>query len=560
MISVNQGIRNKRFLCNKKLPFVFDRQQQTIQAIVLNASLTGALIEVSETEYPNLKLCVDDIVSNAKVVLNDQEFFVGRSSIKNIRYFEDLKSTVVGIKFIDHRIPIDSDLSCCFDLSLQESLYDFELSPQKFNLSHFYEDDISSIDLFEKCSKYQIFYKAWSLSNNFLYRETRKPSKGKRVILNRRRKAGRKDFLAMGSNDYFGLAAHPKVCEAAKQAIDDYGLGSTGSPITTGLTDLHHELSNYISGLFKKDKTILFNSGYAANLGTIQALCNASDVTFLDVLSHASIQDGVKLSRAHSRLFAHNNIRHLEKLMHKDRKNFKGALTIAEGVFSMDGDVPPLDKIYALSQKYSSRLMVDEAHSFGVIGNNGLGTCEKFNLIEKTDLIMGTFSKVCGSIGGFVCCSEAAYNWLCSFSRANIFSVSLPPCNVAATLQAIKLFQEDKTYINSLHKNIKIFKEGLSELGYKIPASHESAVIPFVIGNEEKMAIVLECLIDNGIFPTPVIYPATSRSSCRLRFTILASHNESDMDYAISILEKAVAKADLNLEAISNEQLKKIYK
>lgn len=559
MANLSNAIRHKRFKIKNSEDvnvFIDVGEAEPISLCLQNCSISGFLAH-SENDFFS-KAEIGKIYPNAKLIFQDNVVTMGRVVYRNSTSQDD--KFAYGFSLVDAKLPIEGKLSkyIVTDLSVDSSSYDYELSSEKFNLSHFQEEDIYNIDLFDKCQKYKIFYKNWSNTNNFLYREVRKPSKGKRIILNRKRKAGRSDFLSMGSNDYFGLASHPKVCEAASNALKEYGFGSTGSPITTGLSDLHLELSSYISHLFKKEKTILFNSGYAANVGTIQALCKATDITYFDMLSHASIQDGVKLSGTNARLFIHNNMSHLEKVLNKDRAKHSGSLVIAEGVFSMDGDTCRLDEISVLSKKHNSRLMVDEAHSFGVLGNTGLGTCEKFNLVDEVDLIMGTFSKVCGGIGGFVTCSEDVYNWLCTFSRANIFSVSLPPCNVAAALQALKLFNDDKSYLKDLRENIKNFKEGLSGLGYHIPTSHESAVIPFIVGNEAKMSIVLEHLINNGIFPTPVIYPATSRSSCRLRFTIQSSHNESDIDYVISVLEQAVSKADLDLNTI-NEQVKKIY-
>ena len=346
----------------------------------------------------------------------------------------------------------------------------------------------------------------------------------------------------MGSNDYLGLGSHPEVVEAAKLALDKYGFGSTGSPVTTGQTDLHVELCEKIARIHNKEAALLFNSGYAANIGIISAVTTLGDLVIADQLCHASIQDGMTMSKATSRFFKHNNPEQLRAILEKERANFNGCLVITEGVFSMDGDVACLDKIYAIAREFNCRLMVDQAHCFGVVGPNGLGVCDKYNLMKETDIIMGTFSKICGAIGGFVTGSKDLIDWLRSFSRAQMFSVSLPPSTVAAVSKSLDVFTNNKMILENLRSNVKHFISCLANLGYQNQSNHESAVIPVVIGDESIMGEMYQSLLDDGIICTPVVYPAVGRKNCRFRFTVMASHSKSDLDYAVACLEKAMLR------------------
>jgi glycine C-acetyltransferase len=253
----------------------------------------------------------------------------------------------------------------------------------------------------------------------------------------------------------------------------------------------------------------------------------------------------MQMSKATSRYFKHNDIEHLEQILKKERLNFNGCLLITEGVFSMDGDTAKLDEIYRLARKYNCRLMVDQAHCFGVLGPNGLGICEKHNLLAETDIIMGTFSKICGAIGGFATGSVELIEWLRYFSRSQMFSVSLPPSTCAAVITSIDIFTLNKNLINKLHENIKHFLDGLRNLGFQYSANHESAVVPLFVGDEIKLGEMYQSLLEDGVICVPVVYPAVGRTNCRFRFTIMATHTRSDLDYVVSSIEKAMLKAQL---------------
>lgn len=378
---------------------------------------------------------------------------------------------------------------------------------------------------------------------------------GSRVNMARVRKNNRKDYIVMGSNDYLGLGAHPSVMAAAKSAIDRYGFGSTGSPVTTGTSDLHVALCDRLARVHKKEAGLLFNSGYAANIGIIGSITTGNDLVIADALCHASIQDGMQMSKATSRFFKHNDVKHLETILERERSNFNGCLVITEGVFSMDGDTAKLDEIYAIARKYNARIMVDQAHCFGVVGHNGLGICEKHNLLREVDIIMGTFSKICGGIGGFVVGSSELIEWIRSFSRAHIFSVSLAPSTVAAVDKALDLFLEDKSHLENLRSNVKHFLKNLESIGYPVSQNHESAVVPVVVGDEKKLGEMYQSLLEDGVICIPIVYPAVSRKNARFRFTVMATHTKSDLDYVTTCLEKAMIKSGFEFENLGVKQV-----
>ncbi|HVK60404.1 MAG TPA: aminotransferase class I/II-fold pyridoxal phosphate-dependent enzyme, partial [Bdellovibrionales bacterium] len=452
----------------------------------------------------------------------------------------------VGLSTVDGRVPVDGALSRHLTETIgdETNAYEYELNSEKFSLADFRENSENNVDLFSKAQKYGVFFRDWEKSDRYGNNNVRLASMGPRVNLKRKRKNGRNDYLIMGSNDYLGFSSHPEVLKAAKDAIDKYGFGSTGSPLTTGISDIHEQLSALLAQMFHKEKVILFNSGYAANLGTIAGLIQAQDLVVSDMIAHASIQDGMKMAQGASRFFKHNNVQHLDGLLEEHRKDYAGSLVVTEGVFSMDGDVAPLDEIVKVARKHKSRIMVDEAHSFGVIGATGLGGCEKYDVLDQVDIVMGTFSKISGSIGGFIATSNDVADWLYWLARSHMFSVSIPPSTAAATLKSLEIFNRDKSILQSLQANIKHFSNGLRSLGFDISQNHESAVLPAVIGDQEKLGIMNKHLMDAGVFVVPVPYPAVSRTKIRFRFTVIASHTTSDLDYALNVLESAMEKAD----------------
>ena len=557
MSQLQRSIRHRRFqvkTVGSVTLTITNRSGDNLTFKVIDCSANGLRVQ-SDDKPADQDWCeLGSIISNSKITWDDKEVALGRLVIR--RSIEMANAFEYAFSTVDIDVPVTGKLSHKLEIALAESKNEFELSPDRFSLANFLENDYPSSDLFDRVQQFSIFHSDWVKSKKYAYQNSRMDSKGPRISLSRPRRGNRNDYLSMGSNDYLGLGAHPEVVEAAKQALDVYGFGSTGSPVTTGLTELHRELCARIAKMHQKEAAILYNSGYTANIGVITALCGPNDLVIADQLCHASIQDGMQMSRATSRFFKHNSPEHLRQILEKERGNFNGALVITEGVFSMDGDVAHLDQIYRIAREFGCRIMVDQAHCFGVVGPNGLGVCEKFNLLREVDIIMGTFSKIGGAIGGFITGSPELIDWLRSFSRSQLFSVSLPPSTVAAVMKALEIFQRDRTLLNNLHRNVKHFIEGLRSIGYEFNANHESAVIPVVIGDEKIMGEMLQSLMDDGILCSPVVYPAVGRKNCRFRFTIMANHTISDLDYAISCLEKAAIKANFQFKPFG-EPLKK---
>lgn len=547
MTNISKAIRHKRFHVLEEHEVLLHIQSaagQSFKMRVINCSLAGIGV-VCEQDMSQVDGFLEgSIFPPAKLTWNGQEFYLGRLVLRTLQKKAE-NSCQLGFQAIDSKVPIDGPLSRVIasnDLDIS-TIYDFDLNPDKFSLATFIGSDQHNVDLFTRCKQFAILFRDWRETPKYQYRTVRQPSMGARVMTATRRRGNRNDYIIMGSNDYLGLASHPRVIEAAKNALDQYGFGSTGSPMTTGLSQIHEELTDAVSRIMKKEKAMLFNSGYAANLGILAGLTGEQDLIVADILSHASIADGMQMAKSSSRFFKHNDYENLDRVLQEERSKYAGCLVVTEGVFSMDGDVAPLDQIHKVATKHNARFMVDEAHSFGVIGPSGLGCAAKFSLSSEVDVIMGTFSKICGAIGGFVAADTEVIDWLYHLARAHVFSVSIPPSTAAAALEALKIFQEEKDLQERLKTNIRHFTDGLRYLGFEMNPNHESAVIPVTIGDEKILGKMNESLRDDGVFVVPIVYPAVSRNSCRFRFTIMATHSISDLDFVLGSLEKAMLKS-----------------
>jgi 8-amino-7-oxononanoate synthase len=556
MPSLSQAIRQKRFRVKKgnEVSLIFESPTGTqFQVSLDNCSLSGIGGTYNGILPENEGLDADAIMPNAKITAGEKEFFLGRVVLRTVKLTEG--KTYLGLSTVDRKVPIDGALSRFLDYDPNEGSapWEFEISPEKFNLANFVESEQSNVDIFSRCSQFSILFNEWKKSPQYLYHNVRTASKGVRFNLQRRRKQQRNDYIVMGSNDYLGLASHPKVIEAAKSALDKYGVGSTGSPVVTGLTDIHEELAETIAKMLGKEKALLFNTGFTANLGAMAALTSEQDLVVADLISHASLHDGLNMCRATTRYFKHNSVSHLLRTMERYRHEHAGALVVTEGVFSMDGDQCPLPELVQAAKQHNARIYIDEAHSLGVVGENGLGICEKYGMFKEVDIIMGTLSKSFGSIGAFVAGSTEVIDWIHHFCRPFIFSSYFPPAAAAAALQAIKIFQTEKEIVQNLKRNIKHFVDGIRQLGFEWDPYHESGIIPVVIGDESKIGIMNQVLLDSGVLVPPIVYPAVSRNASRFRFTMMATHTQTDLDFSLNTLERAMEKADFSPARQSEE-------
>ena len=345
------------------------------------------------------------------------------------------------------------------------------------------------------------------------------------------------EVIMMGSNSYLSLNTHPRVMAASLAACEEYGYGMGSVPLLAGTSHLHRELEKRIATFYGTEDAILFPCGYSGNVGIIAALCGPGDVVINDSANHASIFDGCKLSGAEIKVFLHRNIRHLEKILKGLPDSQKGRLIITDGVFSMDGDVAPLDEIVTLAQRYGARIMIDEAHAVGVIGETGRGTPEKFACQDQIDVIYGTLSKTPASIGGYCAGSAQLIQYLRYYARSYCFSSSIPAPTIAGLIEAFKLMQEDAAGRAALWENVHYMKAGLQKLGFDTSQT-ASAIIPVIIGNETTLGAMNNELRLKGVFTSVVTYPAVRRKECRLRVSLMSTHTREELDRALGIFKE----------------------
>lgn len=346
-----------------------------------------------------------------------------------------------------------------------------------------------------------------------------------------------KDMIMFGSYSYLGLINHPKINESAKKAIDEFSTGTHGVRLLAGTIKLHNMLEERIAKFKSKEASVVFSSGYVTNLTVISTILSKDDYVFCDKYDHASIVDGVVQSRANFIRFDHNDMEHLEELL-KQVPDEKIKLIVVDAVYSMDGDIAPLPKLVELKNKYNAILMVDEAHSIGVLGENGKGIEEYFGIYNEVDIDMGTLSKTIPSVGGYVAGSKKLIDFIKHNSRAYIFSAALPPAQTAAAIAAFDIIEEEKWRIKKLWENIKHYTEELKKMGFDLMNS-QSAVVPILLKDDELALKMSRILWDEGIAIFPILTPAIPPHTARLRSCIMASHSHEDINKALKALHKA---------------------
>jgi len=346
-----------------------------------------------------------------------------------------------------------------------------------------------------------------------------------------------KKVLNFCSNNYLGFANHPRLVEAAKNAIDTYGIGPAAVRTIAGTMDLHTMLEDRIAKFKGVEAAITFQSGFSANLGAIQALVGKNDIIFSDELNHASIIDGCRLSGAQIVRYNHCDPNHLEQVIKENEDEFEHALIITDGVFSMDGDVAPLDSLQEIAAGYDILLAVDDAHGEGVLGKGGRGIVDHFDLHGKVDLEIGTFSKAFGVIGGVVAGNATVVDWLKQRGRPFLFSSAMTPPDVAACIAAIDILEESDVYVKQLWENADYFKTEMKKNGFDIGNS-QTPITPIILGEAPLAQEMSQALFENGIFATPIGFPTVPKGKARIRVMISAAHSKQDLDQG---LEKFIA-------------------
>ena len=352
-----------------------------------------------------------------------------------------------------------------------------------------------------------------------------------------------KPVLMFGSNSYLGLTNHPKLKEGAIKAIEKYGTGCAGSRFLNGTLDIHIELEERLAKLVHKEAALVYATGFTVNSGVVPCITGREDYLIFDEFDHASIVEGKRLSFSKTLKYRHNDMDALEKLLKKcDPDKLK--VIVTDGVFSMEGDVAKLPRMVELSKKYNASIMVDEAHSLGVFGKTGAGVCEHFGASNDVDLIMGTFSKSLGTIGGFVASDEKIINYLKHNSRTLIFSASITPASTGCVLAALDVMEEETWRKDALWANTHRAKAGFLQAGFEIGPT-ETPIIPLYVRDNTKTFKLTRMLMDDGVFVNPVVSPAVRSEDSLIRYSLMATHTFDQIDESFEKISKAARMLEI---------------
>lgn len=394
-----------------------------------------------------------------------------------------------------------------------------------------------AILLEDRINELQQRLKKMKEEKNYFYLKSIDGASGSRVTIDGR------EMIMFASYNYLGLITHPKIKKAAIEAIKKYGTGAAGVRLLAGTTKVHEKLEAKIAEFKGAEDAVTYSSGYVTNLAAITTLSQRGDLVIIDKLDHASIIDGCLLSGATHKSFIHNDMQSLERILANSEK-YVNKLIVVDAVYSMDGDVANLPEISRLAKKYNAKVMVDEAHSIGVLGKTGHGIEEHFDLKGAVDIHMGTLSKTIPSIGGYLAGDKDLISYLKHNSRPFIFSASLPPVAAATAIACFEVIEDEPERIENLQRNVKHFKNGLNSMGYNTMNSTTS-IVPILVGEEKETLELCRMVNDEGIFICPILFPAIPKGTNRLRAHVLATHTSEDIDKALDIFKRAGGKLGL---------------
>ncbi len=385
------------------------------------------------------------------------------------------------------------------------------------------------MNLFEKCKNFQAAREVKAAGLYPYFRQI-SSSPGTKVI------AEGKEVIMIGSNNYLGLTSHPAVIEAIHQAVDKYGSGCTGSRFLNGTLDIHVKLEEELADFMHREAALVFSTGFQTNLGTIATLVGKDDMIFGDRANHASIVDGCRLAFGEFKKYRHNDMADLERILTKNNSS-GGKLIATDGVFSMEGDIADLPKITELASKYNARLMIDDAHSIGVLGDNGRGTAEHFHLEDKVDIVMGTFSKSFASLGGFIVSDEDIIHYIKHHSRTLIFSASPPPAAVAAVRATLKILRSEPQRRTRLWEITRRMHKEFTDMGFDIGPT-QTPIVPIYIGEDMKTFAFWKALTEAGLFTNPIISPAVPPGKALIRTSYTATHTDEQIDQVLETFNR----------------------
>jgi len=394
-----------------------------------------------------------------------------------------------------------------------------------------------SDDLFDKTS---LFTEAFDLSNTknfqmFSY-YMNSPSSPVASFIHRKTKES-KEMIMMGSNNYLGLTKHPDVIKAGVKALEKYGSGNGSGAMVGGTLSIHKELEEKLADFTGKEQVMIFNSGYSTNLGVISGLLRPNDAAINDQYNHASIFDGCTLSQSKTLYFTHNSVDSLKRVINRVKLKYNSLLIIVDGVYSTDGTTAPLKEITKIAKKNKCRLMVDEAHGFGVLGKKGIGACEYFDVVDDVDIIMGTMSKSLAGVGGFAASKREVIEYLRYYARSYLFSTNVPPSVAGCILKSLEILSTDNSIREKLLSNVEYFKTRLQEMDLNV-GNPNGAIVPIIIPDISLLLRISGKLFEKGVFHNVMSYPAVPLGGSLLRFGIMANHSIDDLNKVCNIIEE----------------------
>ena len=396
----------------------------------------------------------------------------------------------------------------------------------EYTLADFYSPSGDGDDPFELLEPLEMWWQDALERGWHLFRRVMKSPPAARVTVQSKNRTAA-NRINFSSYNYLGLSYRPEVIDAAARALNDYGLGSAGALLLSGITDLHEQLASDLAAFMGRPAALLFPTGYSANIGIIDGLMRSSDTIIADQLAHASIVDGIRLTGIRPRFFRHNDAADLERKLAKSKGR---KLVVVEGVYSMEGDTGALNDIVGVCRRHGARILIDEAHSCFVYGANGRGVAEHLDVSEDLDIVMGTTSKALGGLGGFVSGSCELIDYLRFYARPHMFSGGLPPAIVAGLIRALAIVSDEPQLRGKLWSNVSLMRQRLHEAGVDTGRS-TSQVIPIMIRGKEAISVVIaEELFERGVYIHPVFYPAVAKNAARLRMAISAGHSEAEIE------------------------------
>ncbi|HCJ11005.1 MAG TPA: 8-amino-7-oxononanoate synthase [Clostridiales bacterium] len=410
---------------------------------------------------------------------------------------------------------------------------------KELSLADFYAAE--DPDLFTKAERFYSWVEEQKKAGHYVARRTLLSASGPRAVIQDPWTGKPREMVMMATNNYLGLTTHPKVVKAGIEAYQKWGSGAGSVSLLAGTLELHRQLERKLAEFKGCEDAIVFPAGYSTNVGVIAGLARPGDLVLNDILNHASIVDGSRLSGAYVKTFPHKSVQALDRLLERMSPRYNGRLVIVDGVFSMDGDIAPVPEMLEVCRRHGARLMIDEAHATGVIGETGRGTPEHFHLEGKIDIVAGTLSKALGGVGGFAASTREVVEYLRFYSRSYMFSTALPPAVTASLIAALEVIETESELRARLWENIRYMREGLTDLGLDLGES-ETAIFPIIIGDDWKVKEMTRLLHEDGVFVNGVLYPAVARRLSRIRLSLMATHTREDLDLTIEACARAARK------------------